>query len=215
MNRLIRWGTLAVMVAVPVAADAQAAVGFRAGVRNAGIDAGQDLSTISAPVYGAYLGVGLSNRLALQAELVYGVRGAAGLGLGTEALDATAVPVRLEMEYLEAPLLLRTGFPGQRILTSVFAGPYVGFLLSCEATPDGGIATACNDAAATRRFTPQNTDFGLVVGAGVDLAIGESTVFVDGRYTIGIRSIQSGGDAFDARHNGLAISGGFAVPLGR
>lgn len=214
MNRAIRWSAAIALLALPAGAVAQSATGLRAGIRNAGIQTSQGVSTITEPVYGAYLGFGLSDRLAFQMEVVYGVRGADGLGLGTDVLDSSAAGVRVDMQYLEIPLLLRAGFPGERLLASFFAGPYTGFLLSCDVTA-GGSTGACDDAAAAQRFAPRPTDFGLVAGTGVDIAIGESTVFFDARYTLGILSIQSGDNGFDARHNGLAITGGLAVPLGR
>lgn len=215
MHKAITGAVLTALLTMPAVAAAQTATGFRGGIRNAGLATGQSTSTINEPVFGGYLGFGISDRLALQLEAVYGARGGTGLGLGTDALDDTATPVTVAMHYVEVPILLRTGFPGERFLASFFAGPYTGFLLSCEVTPDGGSTTTCDDDAATQRFTPQTTDFGLVVGAGLDIAIGESTIFLDARYTLGILSIQSGGDAFDARHNGMGITGGFAVPLGR
>jgi len=205
---------VAVLLAVPMGISAQTAVGFRAGVRNAGLETGQSTSTISTPVYGAYLGFGLSDRLAFQTEVVYGTRGASGLGLGTDVLDANAAGVDVNMSYIEVPLLLRAGFPGRRLLASFFVGPYIGFLTSCEVTA-GGTTTACDDAAATQRFSARTTDFGVVAGAGLDVALGESTIFVDARYSLGLLSIQAGSDPFDAHHDGLAVTGGFAVPLGR
>jgi hypothetical protein len=202
------------MLVAPMGTSAQTAAGFRAGIRNAGLETSQSVSTITTPVYGAYLGFGLSDRLAFQAEVVYGTRGADGLGLGTDVLDASAADVELRMSYMEVPLLLRAGFPGQRFLASFFAGPYVAFLTSCEVTA-GGTTTSCDDTAATQRFSPRKTDFGAVAGVGLDMALGESTLFVDARYSIGLMSVQAGSNAFDARHNGLAVTGGFAVPLGR
>lgn len=215
MNRVIAGGVAAILLATPMMADAQTAIGFRGGIRSASLQTGQSVTSITEPVYGAYLGFGISDRLALQTEVIYGARGASGLGLGTDALDANAGAVDLDMQYLEVPVLLRAGFPGDRFLASFFAGPYAGFLLSCEVTPDGGAATACDEDTATQRFGPRTTDFGITAGAGIDIAIGESTVFVDARYSLGILSIQSGSDPFDARHSGMAVTGGLAVPLGR
>lgn len=214
MHKILLFG-IATALAVAPAASAQTAVGFRGGVRNAALSTTQSATALNEMVLGAYLGFGLSDRLALQAEVVYGTRGGAGLGLATDSLDDTATPVRLDMDYIEVPLLLRTGFPGERFLASFFVGPYVGFLLSCEVTPDGGSATTCDDDAATQRFAPRHTDFGMAAGVGLDVAIGESTLFIDVRYTLGLLAVQAGSDPFDARHNGLAVTGGFAVPLGR
>lgn len=215
MKTVRPWGCFLALLLVPAAADAQAAVGLRAGARNAGLAAGRSTGTLTAPVVGGYLGIGLSDRLALQVEGVYGVRGADGLGLGNDALDATAPPVLLEMRHLDVPVLLRAGFPTRRFLVSFFAGPYAAFLIACEVTPEGGPTTSCDDDGAAQRFEPRATDFGFVAGAGLDLALGRTTVFVDARYTVGLQSIQAGDDPFDARHDGVAITGGLAMPLGR
>lgn len=214
MQKAITACVLGMLLAAPSGISGQTAMGFRVGVRSAGLETGQSVSTISKPVYGAYLGFGLSDRLALQTEVVYGTRGASGLGLGSDALDPNAAGADLSMGYIEVPLLLRAGLPGERFLASLFAGGYIGFLTHCDLTA-GGTTTACDDAAATQRFSPRTTDFGLVAGAGLDVALGESTIFVDARYSVGLLSIQAGSDAFDARHNGLAVTGGFAIPLGR
>jgi hypothetical protein len=214
MQKTITACVLGVLLAASSGVSAQAAMGFRAGVRNAGLETGQSVSTINKPVYGVYMGFGLSDRLAFQTEVVYGTRGANGLGLGADTLDASAAGVDLSMDYIEVPLLLRAGFPGKRLLASFFAGGYVAFLANCEVTA-AGTTTSCDDAAAAQRFSPRTTDLGLVAGAGLDLALGQGSIFVDARYSFGLLSIQSGSDPFDARHNGLAVTGGFAVPLGR
>lgn len=206
---------LALLLLAPTGAAAQTAMGLRAGFRSAGLSGGQDTGTFNEPVFGAYLGFGISDRLALQFEGVYGTRGGTGLGLGADALDPAAAPVDVEMQYLEIPILLRAGFPGDRILGSFFVGPYAGFLLSCEVLPEAGGSRSCDDSTATQRFSPRSTDIGLLAGAGLDLALGGNTVFVDARYSVGFLSVQSGSNAFDARHNGLAVTAGLAVPLGR
>jgi hypothetical protein len=212
---LWRIAVMAGLLAAPSLAHAQAAVGLRAGLRSAQLTTAQDVDGINDFVVGGYFGFGVSNRLALQLEAVYGTRGAKGLGLGDGELDAGAGPVDLEMSYLELPVLLRAGFPGERFLPSVFAGPYAAFLLSCEITPTDGASRDCETSGATERFHPRGTEFGILAGIGFDMAVGESTVFLDARYTLGLLSIESGDGAFDARHNGFAVTGGFAVPVGR
>ena len=149
MKRTTLWALL-LLAALPAALQAQAAAGLRVGTRSAGLETGQDVDTRSGLVVGGWLGFGLSDRLALQVEAVYGSRGAEGLGLGTDALDPGATPVDLEMQYLEVPLLLRAGFPAGWVMPSFFAGPYAGFVLSCEVTPGGGPTTGCDDAASPR-----------------------------------------------------------------
>lgn len=206
---------LALITATPALAAAQAAVGARAGMRWSQLETSQDAGSISSLALGGYFGFGISHRLAVQLEAVYGSRGADALRVGTATLDPDADPSRVEMSYIEIPVLLRAGFPGERFLPSFFLGPYVGFLLDCEIQPTGGETRSCDTATAAERFHPRSTDYGLVVGGGLDMAFGESTIFIDARYTLGLLPIQSGSDGFDARHTGFAVSAGVAVPVGR
>ncbi len=198
----------------PLAAAGQSAVGVRAGARWSQLETSQDVSSLRSMAIGGYFGFGLTSRLALQFEGVYGTRGAQGLRLGTDALDTSAPPATLEMTYFEVPVLLRAAFPYERLLPSLFIGPYVGFLLDCELQVSGEDARPC-DSAATQRFSPRATDYGLVIGGALDLAFGRNTVFVDVRSTLGLNSLESGDDTFDARHSGITASLGFALPVGR
>jgi hypothetical protein len=199
-------------LAIPTLASGQSAVGLRAGSRWSQLDGGGNgAGRVTELVVGGYFGFGLSDRVALQFEAAYGGRGAEAVTVGT----GTAVTGQLDMQYLDVPVILRAGFPGERLLPSLFVGPYFGFLLSCELTPEGGDAHDCDAEGETARFSPRATDVGLVVGGALDFLMGENTVFVDVRYTAGLLSIASSSDPLDARHAGLAVSGGFAFPLGR
>lgn len=200
---------------LPLEASAQTAAGFRGGLRLTGLDTGQDADGISTFVVGGYFGLGLSDRVALQLEIVYGERGAESVGIGDGTLDPDAPPSDLSMQYLDVPVLLRAGFPGERFLPSFFIGPYAGFMLGCELTPEGEATRDCDTDGATARFDPRSTDFGMLTGAALDMAMGDSTLFIDVRYAIGLLALGSGDSGVDARHNGLEISGGFAFPLGR
>lgn len=215
MKKWVLGMAVAAIAALPALASAQSAVGVRAGVRSSQLEAGQESGSISSLVLGGYYGFGLTDRLAVQIEAVHGSRGASGLRLGDETLDSDAEPVGVDMTYFEVPVLLRAGFPGDVFLPSVFVGPYVGFLLDCEVRPAGGDGRACDESDAAQRFHPRATEYGMVVGAALDLFWGDSTIFIDGRFTLGLRPIQAGDEAFDARHTGLALTGGVAVPLGR
>lgn len=219
MKRLKQTWMVALVVALtPALAAAQTAVGIRAGVRSAQLETAQSTDGARHLVVGGYFGVGISDRLAIQIEAVYGARGAEGVRVGQTGLDPAADPVGLRMTYLDVPILLRTGFPGQRFLPSLFVGPYAGFLLSCE-LDRAGTAWSCDadtDATTeTARFNPRSTDVGILAGAALDMALGQNTVFVDLRYTVGLLSIMAGGDRGDARHTGFEVTGGFAFPLGR
>lgn len=206
---------LAAAAVGPQPAAGQAAVGVKAGVNVAGLNGSEAAETVTGLAAGAYLGFGLGDRLALQVELGYGVRGGGDIGIGANALDDTATPSDLRLSYIEVPLLLRAGYPGERFLPSLFLGPYAAFLVSCRLTTADGAEGECGDDTRPSWFDARETDYGLMVGGGLDMAVGESTVFVDVRYALGLLSIQDGDDAMDLRNGGLTIAGGFAIPLGR
>ena len=196
-------------------AEGQAAMGVKAGVNLASLSGAVDSESRTGFSAGAYFGFGLGDRLALQIEGIYAVRGGRGIGIGADALDDTATPSDLRLTYVEVPLLLRAGYPGERLLASVFLGPYVAFQTSCSLTLDDGTEGECDDETRAAWFNPRSTEYGLTVGGGIDLAVGESTVFVDARYALGLLSIQGGDNPMDLRNGGLTIAGGFAIPLGR
>ncbi|NIQ60249.1 MAG: hypothetical protein GWN71_45115, partial [Gammaproteobacteria bacterium] len=69
-------------------AAAQSATGLRAGARWSQLDGGGNVEgTVTGLVVGGYFGFGLSDRLALQLEAVYGGRGADAVTFGTEIAD--------------------------------------------------------------------------------------------------------------------------------
>lgn len=198
-------------------ASAQSAWGFKAGVSQAGLtgnDAGS-ATTRSLPVGGIFYGTALSDNLAFQVDALYVRKGAAEF---RSPADTAGMPgATLTMDYIEIPILLRAGFPTERMLFSLFLGPVVSSRIKCTTEPTDGSTdpVACKDADAIQRFAPRATDIGATAGAGIDLALGESTFFVEGRYTRGLTSIQSGEDAMDAKNEVLTVLAGFAFPLGR
>ncbi|MBW3551922.1 MAG: PorT family protein [Gemmatimonadetes bacterium] len=206
---------LASLAAAPAAADGQAAMGVKAGANLTRLTGAEDSESVTGLSAGAYLGFGLGDRLAIQIEASYAVRGGAGVRIGANALEDTATTSDVRLTYVEVPLLLRAGYPGERLLPTVFIGPYAGFLLSCRLTLSDGSEGDCDDESRASWFNDRGTEYGLMVGGGLDWAIGESTVFVDTRYALGLFSIQGGDNAMDLRNGGLTITGGFAIPLGR
>lgn len=203
-----------IAVGAPAALEAQMAVGIRGGIRWASLRGEQETDGGTGLLVGGYAGFGLADQLAIQLEVNYGARSVSGLRVGANALDSSEPPSDLQMRYLEVPILLRVGFPGERLLPSFFAGPYAGFLLSCDLEPDGAEGRSCDETTQPQWFSPRSTDAGMIFGAGLDLALGAGSVFLDARYGVGLLSIHSG-DAFSTQHAGLDFTGGFAFPIGR
>lgn len=203
-----------IAVGAPAALEAQMAVGIRGGMRWASLRGEQETDGGTGLLVGGYAGFGLADQLAIQLEVNYGTRSVSGLRVGDDALDTAEPPSDLQMRYLEVPILLRVGFPGERLLPSFFAGPYAGFLLSCDLEPEDAERRSCDESSQDQWFNPRSTDVGMVFGAGLDLALGAGSVFLDARYGVGLLSIHSG-DAFSTQHAGLDFTGGFAFPIGR
>lgn len=214
MKQVIVAAALAAVLGVPATAYAQMAVGIKGGVRWAGLRGDHDVESGTGIVAGGYVGFGVADQLALQFEVDYGVRSFSGLGVGANVLSSSAPPAEIRMRYLEVPLLLRVGFPQERVLPSVFAGPFVGFLLGCDLRPEGGESRACDDSERTEWFEPRSTDAGIIIGGALDLSLGNGSFFVDVRYGLGLLSIHAA-DAVTANHGGLDFTGGFAFPIGR
>lgn len=196
-------------------AAGQAAVGVRGGVNLAELTGVEGAESITGITAGGFFGFGLSDQLALQAEALFSIRGGENIPIGANTLDPAAGGSRIEMQAIEVPVLLRAGFPGERFLPSAFVGPYISFLLSCDLQDPAGTTSDCDSPARANWFSPRATNYGLLFGVALDYLMGESSVFVDLRYGLGLLSIRSGEEGFESRNTGLTITGGFAFPLGR
>ncbi len=87
---------------------------------------------------------------------------------------------KFKLTYIDIPVLLMYQFPMEGSVTpSIFAGPYLGILLSAK-DEFAGEEIDVKDVV-------KSTDFGLVFGAGVDIKAGDKGKFiVNGRYALGL-----------------------------
>lgn len=141
-------------------------------------------------VAGAAATWAVSDRLAVQPELLYSQKGARfdnELGGATFALD-----------FIEVPLLARyTVLTGARPL-HVFAGPVIGFKVRAVASAEVGDQEIDQDLSDDIA----STDVGIAAGAGLDF--GRS--LVEGRYTFGLKTIdKDNGDSQDAKTRVLSV----------
>ena len=85
----------------------------------------------------------------------------------------------------------------------VMAGPTVGWLLSAEV--DG----------EDIKDDVKSIDFGIAFGGGVSLPMGNNTVFVEGRYSLGLTDINDDPtDDTKFKTKGIQIMAGITFPLG-
>ncbi|MTI89050.1 MAG: PorT family protein [Balneolaceae bacterium] len=125
----------------------------------------------------------------IQPEILY-----AQYGANIEDSDG-----KFTVNYVQIPVIAKFGFgdPAQTTRPSVFFGPYVGFNVGAEVeSPDFSIN-------ADDYF--ENTDAGVVVGAGIDIR----QISINFRYTAGLTNIVAPEDFEDEQKNGA-----FALTIG-
>ncbi len=213
---------LALFIALP--ANAQVKLGVIGGVNIAnlnGEDVGGakiDFSNRTAFGVGGVLDVGLNENVALSFEPMYLQKGAefseTDPDLGTATFTSKA-------NYLEVPVLLKIAFGTGSARPYLMAGPTIGFNLSSkfELSVPGFSAEIDADKVT------KSTDFGLVGGAGVSFTAGTSSIFVEGRYSLGLSDIVEAGtlefmgeqlefENVNVKTRGFQIMGGITFPLG-
>ncbi len=185
-------------------AKAQVDFGIRAGVNFATFN-NTDLDTESRTglMAGFYLNYHIPNSpISIQPEILYTQKGAA-----VTFPDDSGPPTISEykLDYITIPVLAKFDYVLDGPVTPhVYFGPYVAFNINAEAQyeePGGSITEDIGDQI-------RNTDFGVVVGAGVDI----SRFNVSFRYSVGLTPVfedaQAAGND-DIKNGVLSIAAGF------
>lgn len=163
-----------------------------------GIKAGGNLTTFNNAdnveykpgfVGGIYSNINIPGTpVAVQPEVLF-----AQYGANIEGSDAS-----FDINYLQVPVLLKFGFGAAGIKPNVFFGPYMGFNLSSKIKNADG-ALNLNDQA-------KDTDFGVAVGAGIDIR----KISLGLRYTAGLTDIANDSFNNDAKNGAFALTVGIA-----
>lgn len=159
---------------------------------------GVDISNRTGFGIGGVLSFGLGETLALQLEPMFLQKGAKATGQGITG------ETELKASYIEVPAMLKFAFGSGEIKPYVMAGPTIGYLLSAKQDE-----TDIKDDV-------KSIDFGLTFGGGVSLPMGNNTVFVEGRYSLGLTDINDDSDpnADKIKTKGIQIMAGITFPLG-
>lgn len=156
---------------------------------------------------GASLSIGLGSGLGIRPELLFvqkgagiDVSGSAGSGEGS-----------FKQNYVEVPVLLeyRIWTPGI-VVPSLFAGPALGFELSCDVEDEDGNSSTCD----TVELDTKATDFGVKFGAGLGFKLGTGILNFEGSYTLGLTKFIDADPEPDLKLRALSLTAGFALPLG-
>ena len=200
-------GALFTLITV-LPANAQVNFGVIGGLNLANLsvdpDDGVDLSNRTAFGIGGILSFGVGETLALQLEPMFLQKGAklklSDLGFTLEA--------EIKVSYIEVPAMLKFAFGSGDTKPYVMAGPTVGYLLSAKVKDDMEEQDIKDDV--------KNIDFGLAFGGGVSLPMGNNTLFVEARYSLGLSDLNDDPDDPDTsiKTKGIQIMAGITFPLG-
>ncbi len=215
MNQLMKLFALLVFVSFTTTSYAQS-IGPKLGVNIAswtGDDALDDYSSITGLQFGAVVELPVSDKFAIQPELVYLRKGSSfdidflGTTIGTET----------QLNYFEIPILAKIFLTEGPAQVFINAGPSIGFATS------GTIAAKSGDEEEEvdidfNEDGLSNFDFSLAVGAGAQFNAGPGKFFVDVRYLLGLANLDDSepeADRIDVFNRGIGASVGFLFPLGQ
>ena len=127
----------------------------------------------------------VSEKFAVQPELLYSSQGAKGEG------------AKINTDYLNVPIMAKF-YATDKL--SIEAGPQIGFLMSAKLKPDSGDSQDVKDSL-------KSTDFGVNFGLGYNF-----TENISGglRYNLGLSSVPDSADVGDVKNGVFALSMGYS-----
>ena len=148
---------------------------------------------------GGIFGITLNKLFSIQLEPMVILKG----GVYTEP---SISDLNVKSSYLELPLLLKVGV-GEKIRPYILAGPSIGFVLASKAeTKMAGIVLEADMLDMLKR-----TEFGAVFGAGLSVPVWKGSVFIEGRYALGLTNMNKGG-TLNFKVGNLVLPGPETVP---
>lgn len=174
-----------------------------------GADASRFESFNAGFVLGGVAGYRLSDKFALETEATWIQKGADGILQGFEE----PIPISLEMDYLQVPLLGRLNLPRiAQIQPQLLAGGSVSFEMDCDvlSNPSELVFTlGCDEMAAAG--VRRSTDWGLVFGTGAAYDLGRAIVVLDGRYDLGLTNLAQPPLSLDLMNRGFSVTVGMTA----
>lgn len=193
---------LLLLAARPAAAQLDVKPGVRAGanVSTIRVDGDADLDRVTGFHAGAQLLVDPAGPLAFQPEVLYTQK---GFGETVQTFDAT-VDATTEVSYLQVNALGKLQIPVAGPVTpTIFAGPAFAYKLNESFEVD----TPSPDIVIEDTEGYKDTDVSAVVGVGVDISAGVSTLMLDVRYDYGLMDVAES-DVVESKNGTLGVSVG-------
>ena len=154
---------------------------------------------------GGFITFNITGMFAIQPEVLYTMKGVRWEG---EINGATPLKVWMKLDYLEIPVLVKIMAPSPGgVNPYLFAGPVFALKLSSKMKAEYAGESAEEDIEDLK-----GTDFGLVIGAGVDFGFGASgmgKMTLDVRYSLGLSTI-SDFEGDDVKNGVFSLMVGFS-----
>lgn len=167
------------------------AKGFKAGLNLANIsgDDAEGSSTLMGFAFGGFMTYNFSPNMAIQPEILYTMKGF--------SVDAIIMEIDTKFNYLEIPVLLKFTFGENSTKPFFMVGPAFSILMSADVE-----GLDVKDAL-------KSTDLGIVAGAGAGFPMGSGTMSVEGRYTMGMSSVDDTGLDIDWKNSVISVMVGY------
>ncbi len=224
MNKSILFLVALLALLIVASAGAQTKLGVIGGLNIANLSGEDvdgskiDFSNRTGLGIGGVLDIGLSENVALRFEPMYLQKGAE---LKDTDPDLGAATFTYKGSYLEVPLFLKIALGTSATRPYLLAGPIIGFNMSTKL----GLSAQGVDVEADANEIAKSTDFGLGFGAGVNIPAGNNSIFIEGRYALGLSDVSKAGnielmgqqlaiDDVDIKTRGIQLMAGITFPLG-
>lgn len=177
------------------AAETNISVGVKGGLNVSNLTgesaSAAEMSTRTGGVIGGIMVFDLSERFAIQQEILYSKKGGNGIFTALTQ-DSTFLSAHdPNLGYVELPLLAKYKFQtGGKLTPAILGGVSLGFSMSSDMT----ILSASGGDSTTSIGNSEGADFGIVLGGALDIKMKKATATVDLRYTLGLVEIFNTGD---------------------
>ncbi|MFO7914189.1 MAG: porin family protein [Candidatus Krumholzibacteriales bacterium] len=202
-----------IILVMMVSVSAEAGIGLKGGMnftKWTGDDWGNadDFSWKMGYKFGAFFTLPMTPIIKIQPEIYFTSKGWKFDGeLLNEEFSLT-----FNANYIEVPVLLKLDMDaGLSFVPTVFAGPYIGFLMGDPTLEMEYQGQTEEEDVPSDNFN--SVDFGGVVGAALDYNLVATTLTLEARYNLGFTSIakeDTQGEDADVRNMGFSLLAGFS-----
>jgi hypothetical protein len=175
-----------------------------------------NLNTLTGFGAGGVLNFEFVGGFSIQAEPMY----LQGGTKTSEISQGVTVDLKIKADYISIPVLFIYTFQTgeNQVQPYIFAGPSLGFLMSAKATGEASSGGVSASVDMDIKDYLKSTDFGALLGAGVNIPAGTNTIFIEGRYSMGLSDINNSsallGSTTTIKTKGIQFFAGIRFPFG-